>query len=422
MALTAIFVAFVQPLQARECVIADPTDTSLNVRATPNGTLVNSLRNGREVTITEIRNDAKGRPWGYAVGQYKGQFRNWGWVFMARVKCDRVDSTEKFWIQVASRETQNEAIELARGYAQRFESTSVFQSENQWYSVVIGTVANGKLQDTLRNLKASGAIPQDSYGTAGKSFGQNVWSAKAEMAAKTKAATPPNPPVGSGAAPKTISRPTTTAATANPEPQQSGLAGGSYIGEIEDGAVLCPAQEISQLPNYFFDNLPQYLKDMVLEDPTKQIKPASTDFLTQAGTSLWRFQQIGPVVFYKDGRALVIRTGSSSGLEQHYEGQWQLTQDKGITIDLKGLPSPSLGMHHYRCEGGTMLLNSAFNGNNQKKVKICEMVMMCKTWYASQPEKTTTPNATILGLIEWSPSRVEPPQLRWVGDDGNPNF
>lgn len=68
-----------QPIQ-KTCFINDTTDTTLNVRATPNGKIINRLRNGRQVTITQIKNDNKGRPWGLAA--------NWGWVYMPKVSCD----------------------------------------------------------------------------------------------------------------------------------------------------------------------------------------------------------------------------------------------------------------------------------------------------------------------------------------------
>lgn len=75
------------PALAETCFIADPTDTALNVRATPNGEIINRLRNGREVEIELYQDDAKGRSWGYATGEYKGKHRKWGWVFMEAVDC-----------------------------------------------------------------------------------------------------------------------------------------------------------------------------------------------------------------------------------------------------------------------------------------------------------------------------------------------
>ncbi|MEP4179572.1 MAG: hypothetical protein ABJL94_09160 [Rhizobiaceae bacterium] len=82
LALTSVGMA-----EAKDCIIQDPNDTSLNVRDTPNGKVVNALRNGRKVKITSLRNDSKGRPWGFATGNYKGTYRDWGWVFMALVDC-----------------------------------------------------------------------------------------------------------------------------------------------------------------------------------------------------------------------------------------------------------------------------------------------------------------------------------------------
>ena len=76
---------FSNQVQAKSCVISDPTDRALNVRETPNGRIINRLKNGRTVEIVQFQNDAKGRPWGYATGYYEGDFRNWGWVFMAAV-------------------------------------------------------------------------------------------------------------------------------------------------------------------------------------------------------------------------------------------------------------------------------------------------------------------------------------------------
>ena len=80
------------PVQAETCFIADPKDTALNVRATPNGEIINRLRNGREVEIERYQDDTKGRPWGYATGEYKGKHRKWGWVFMEAVNCGEKSS------------------------------------------------------------------------------------------------------------------------------------------------------------------------------------------------------------------------------------------------------------------------------------------------------------------------------------------
>ena len=49
--------------QAKVCVIWDPSDTSINVRTTPNGQYQGTLLNGTQVEVVGYRNDPQGRPW-----------------------------------------------------------------------------------------------------------------------------------------------------------------------------------------------------------------------------------------------------------------------------------------------------------------------------------------------------------------------
>ncbi|MBD2181133.1 SH3 domain-containing protein [Planktothrix sp. FACHB-1355] len=69
------------------CQVTDPTGTPLNVRDRPNGRIINTLRNGREVYIQEISYDNKGRPWAKIGGYYNGQYRVWGWVIREFISC-----------------------------------------------------------------------------------------------------------------------------------------------------------------------------------------------------------------------------------------------------------------------------------------------------------------------------------------------
>jgi len=87
-----LFVLFFLPIMppqaiAETCVMFDPADTGVNIRATPNGRLINRLRNGRRVTINEIGYDGKGRPWARVSGFYQGRWRYWGWAFMDLMRC-----------------------------------------------------------------------------------------------------------------------------------------------------------------------------------------------------------------------------------------------------------------------------------------------------------------------------------------------
>jgi hypothetical protein len=76
------------PAKAKEvCQVTDPTGTPLNVRDQPNGQIINTLKNGREVRILSIFYDSKNRPWAEVSGYYKGQYKLWGWVFREFISC-----------------------------------------------------------------------------------------------------------------------------------------------------------------------------------------------------------------------------------------------------------------------------------------------------------------------------------------------
>lgn len=76
------------------CMVADPTGTLLNVRATPAGERSGSLRNGTRIKLTHVDQDHKDRTWGYAHWTDKTQpltnaknKRFEGWVIREYVSC-----------------------------------------------------------------------------------------------------------------------------------------------------------------------------------------------------------------------------------------------------------------------------------------------------------------------------------------------
>lgn len=86
--LSTSFLAVVLPAKAEKvCKVTDPTGTPLNVRNQPNGKVVNSLRNGREVYIIDETSDSQGRPWVKISGYDNSQYRVWGWVFREFISC-----------------------------------------------------------------------------------------------------------------------------------------------------------------------------------------------------------------------------------------------------------------------------------------------------------------------------------------------
>ena len=72
---------------AAECIVAAPFDTAENIRLTPNGRIINRLRNGRVVQVSHTNHDSQGRPWHYVEGEYQGQWRLWGYIFGESLRC-----------------------------------------------------------------------------------------------------------------------------------------------------------------------------------------------------------------------------------------------------------------------------------------------------------------------------------------------
>lgn len=88
LALSVSLITAVLPANAEKvCKVTDPTGTPLNVRDEPNGRVINSLRNGREVYIEDTLYDNQGRPWVKIGGYYNGKYRIWGWVFREFISC-----------------------------------------------------------------------------------------------------------------------------------------------------------------------------------------------------------------------------------------------------------------------------------------------------------------------------------------------
>lgn len=123
------------PVDGQNCTAAETDGSALNVRATPNGELINRLRNGREIAITQYQNDNKGRPWGYATGYYNGEYRNWGWVFMASLDCGN-DSAQ----------TSNNKTLTSSGFAHQCVA-----AETEDTALNVRATPNGELVNRLRN-------------------------------------------------------------------------------------------------------------------------------------------------------------------------------------------------------------------------------------------------------------------------------
>lgn len=85
--MTAISLAAMLPAvaSAETCKVTDPTGTPLNIRATPNGKVIGTLKNGTKIRRVDYADDNKGRPWVLAYTDKTN--KRIGWVYREFVSC-----------------------------------------------------------------------------------------------------------------------------------------------------------------------------------------------------------------------------------------------------------------------------------------------------------------------------------------------
>lgn len=102
------------------------------------------------------------------------------------------------WIQIYSRESLNEAIELGMAYQREFPGTFVFRYDNGWYVIALGPYPPGAARREKDRLVAGRRIPRDSLVNRGERFLELVWGAAPENPAVS--ARPPSEAVALAAA------------------------------------------------------------------------------------------------------------------------------------------------------------------------------------------------------------------------------
>lgn len=97
------------------------------------------------------------------------------------------------WMQVASRQSLDEAIVVAREHGAKFPGVSIFRTQNGWFAIVIGAIQSTQAADMIELYVGRGWIPADSVSTRGESFGAKVWPLGEKASAPAPA---PAPTVG----------------------------------------------------------------------------------------------------------------------------------------------------------------------------------------------------------------------------------
>ena len=73
-------------LASADCVVDDPTGTSLNVRSEPNGEIRGALHNGATVRVRDSQEDDNGKTWVYVIPDEGKK----GWVYRNFISCGMI--------------------------------------------------------------------------------------------------------------------------------------------------------------------------------------------------------------------------------------------------------------------------------------------------------------------------------------------
>ena len=81
------------------------------------------------------------------------------------------------WVQIEARPNEASALERAADYAARLADVNGFRLNSGWYAVTLGPYSAADAQATLGQLRASRAIPADSFISDGANFRERFFGA-----------------------------------------------------------------------------------------------------------------------------------------------------------------------------------------------------------------------------------------------------
>jgi hypothetical protein len=84
-------------------------------------------------------------------------------------------SADGEWIQLYSRTTGLDAVNVARPMLQQFPNVAVFEYDNGWYVVALGPYPPGTAGAMRDGLRSLGRIPPDSLVNSGRRFIDRIW-------------------------------------------------------------------------------------------------------------------------------------------------------------------------------------------------------------------------------------------------------
>ncbi|WP_261395549.1 serine protease [Salipiger bermudensis] len=123
---------------------------------------------------------------------------------------------ERVFIQIEAQPSLAQAEAALRGYANRLDNVNGFSLGGGWYGIALGPYSPDDAGQLLRNLRANGLIPRDSYLAATSEYRDQFWPVGAGLATDAPVLPAPQPEPEAEAAP--ADTPVVEAAP-EPEPQ-----------------------------------------------------------------------------------------------------------------------------------------------------------------------------------------------------------
>lgn len=111
------------------------------------------------------------------------------WVGLTWSAAAQQSNQELVWVQIEAQPSLVEAEERVRDYAALLSDVNGFSIGGGWYAVALGPYDRATAGDVLRQLRAQGLVPRDSYIAETRSYRQQFWPIGANVLLQAQAET-----------------------------------------------------------------------------------------------------------------------------------------------------------------------------------------------------------------------------------------
>lgn len=102
-------------------------------------------------------------------------------VFTFFLGLTAASAQQSVWVQIEAQPSLNQARESIRGYAETIQDVNGFSIGGGWYAIALGPYDPDEAAAILRNLRAGGFIPRDSYIAQSSDYQQQFWPVGANL-------------------------------------------------------------------------------------------------------------------------------------------------------------------------------------------------------------------------------------------------